>query len=339
MSKIANVLIGSIDPNPLRQLEKYPYSQQKIDALRKSMRDVGCWEGVIGRALGNRIELAFGHHRIEAARQEFGEDCKVPVIVRQLTDEQMLQFMGRENLEDWNADFLVMLESWEAAQQFFGHRGAGIPEPIEIAKLLGWARPRDDSDELRLTRLATACNSASKLIVGGYAERDQFQGLSIRSVGEICQTIVARHEALERMAKTTSRPAREVEAAKKKYGRAGKRAADDLREGKVAQRDIKGRVDIHAYGYERDRKRVSPLLVVAANAIVESVRRMLATDATGEKLAEIQKSLSLVELEEDLEAVKRISFECGQLSERSGKWRDRFADPRGKVVNLKEITS
>lgn len=28
--------------------------------------------------------------------------------------------MGRENLEDYNADFLVMLESWEAAEGFIG---------------------------------------------------------------------------------------------------------------------------------------------------------------------------------------------------------------------------
>ena len=37
------------------------------------------------------------------------------MVVRDLDDKQMLQFMGRENGEDYNADFLVMLEIWEAA--------------------------------------------------------------------------------------------------------------------------------------------------------------------------------------------------------------------------------
>jgi hypothetical protein len=31
----------------------------------------------------------------------------------------MLQFMGRENGEDYNAEFLVMLNTWEAAARFF----------------------------------------------------------------------------------------------------------------------------------------------------------------------------------------------------------------------------
>ena len=34
----------------------------------------------------------------------------------------MLQFMGRENGEDYNADFLVMLETWEAATRSIADR-------------------------------------------------------------------------------------------------------------------------------------------------------------------------------------------------------------------------
>jgi hypothetical protein len=34
----------------------------------------------------------------------------------------MLQFMGRENLDDYNADFLVMLQTWE------GRRKRGQPD-------------------------------------------------------------------------------------------------------------------------------------------------------------------------------------------------------------------
>jgi hypothetical protein len=33
----------------------------------------------------------------------------VPLIIRDLTDEEMVGFMGRENMEDFNSDFLVML--------------------------------------------------------------------------------------------------------------------------------------------------------------------------------------------------------------------------------------
>ena len=48
----------------------------------------------------------------------------------------MLEYMGRENMEDYNADFLTMLNSWEAAVKFSG----AIPQKIkdiEIARVLG----------------------------------------------------------------------------------------------------------------------------------------------------------------------------------------------------------
>ena len=40
--------------------------------------------------------------------------------------------MGRENMEDYNADFLVMLESWEAAIKYCG-RGRENPQTIDVA--------------------------------------------------------------------------------------------------------------------------------------------------------------------------------------------------------------
>ena len=95
-----------------RLLKTYPFNERKIETLCRSIKDVGLWEGVIARRKGNRFELAFGHHRREAARRS--KLKTIPVIVRDLSDEQMLQFMGRENAEDYNADFLVMLETWEA---------------------------------------------------------------------------------------------------------------------------------------------------------------------------------------------------------------------------------
>jgi len=116
MSEIKNINPANLEANPFRGLAKYPYNPDKIDALRRSIKDVGLWEGVIARKKPGGYELAFGHHRVEAARKERLD--RIPVIVRDLTDRQMIEFMGRENLEDFNADFLVMLNSWEAAEEY-----------------------------------------------------------------------------------------------------------------------------------------------------------------------------------------------------------------------------
>jgi hypothetical protein len=52
----------------------------------------------------------------------------------------MLQYMGRENLEDYNAVFLIQLESWEAALKsgFAPLHSGNRPQQVEIARLLGW---------------------------------------------------------------------------------------------------------------------------------------------------------------------------------------------------------
>jgi hypothetical protein len=52
----------------------------------------------------------------------------------------MIGFMGRENLEDYNADFLVMLETWESARAYLSAFARKTPQSVEVAHLLGWTR-------------------------------------------------------------------------------------------------------------------------------------------------------------------------------------------------------
>src|SRR6516225_9901479 len=53
-STIVSVLLSSIDNNPFRLVDKYPFVEEKLDALQRSIAAVGFWEGVIGRRAGNR---------------------------------------------------------------------------------------------------------------------------------------------------------------------------------------------------------------------------------------------------------------------------------------------
>jgi hypothetical protein len=165
-----------------------------------------------------------------------------------LTDEQMLQYMGRENLEDYNADFLVMLETWESAVSHFSRTRAKKPEAIEVARILGWTRPHDKGRTgNRMNDTAEACNAAAKLISGGYLNRSDLKEVGVRAARDICTRIVTEHEALEKMAKVTNRSAKELETAKHYYGTAGKHVARSIREGRIANRDIRGNIDVEAF--------------------------------------------------------------------------------------------
>ena len=50
--------------------------------------------------------------------------------------------MGRENMADYNADFLTMLETWDAAVQHLESVSVKNPQAIVIASLLGWTQLR-----------------------------------------------------------------------------------------------------------------------------------------------------------------------------------------------------
>jgi hypothetical protein len=72
-----------------------------------------------------------------------------------------LQYMGRENLEDYDAAFLIQLETREAAikSELICGGAEKNHQPIEIATLLGWTRRRSD-DVIVLDDTARACQAA-----------------------------------------------------------------------------------------------------------------------------------------------------------------------------------
>jgi hypothetical protein len=162
MSKIVNVPINLIEENPHRQLATYPTIQDKVNALARSFEAVGIWEGIIARPApdSNAYQLAFGHHRLEAAKT-LGL-TEIPLIVRDLSDEEMLQFMGRENGEDYRTEFLIMLNTWEGAVKF-GGRGLQKPKPIDLARLLGWTEYLPANERTRMNETAKACANAFAL--------------------------------------------------------------------------------------------------------------------------------------------------------------------------------
>jgi hypothetical protein len=195
LSAIETVALAAIDPNPYRDLNTYPWIEAKVEQLMRSISDVGFWEGVIARRSGKRLQLAFGHHRIEAARR-LGLPT-VPLIVRPLSDGDMLRFIGRENGKDYRSDFLVMLNTWDGAVRFGDHRRQN-PQPLEIARLLGWTVTTERRSE-RMTHLAVACAAAHALIKDGHLGHANLRGQSVHDAREILTRVQTGIERLARI--------------------------------------------------------------------------------------------------------------------------------------------
>jgi len=338
MAEIIMVAVDRIAINPFRRLHDYPYVQNKLDALDRSIAEVGLWPSVIARTRDYReYEIAFGHHRLEAAKR-YGLK-EIPLIVQQLSDEQMLQYMGRENLEDYNANFLIQLESWEAAIKsgFLGQQGVQNLKAIDIAVLLGWTKSRsgERADELHMNRTAEACNAVYALIGDGYQSREEYKDLSVEQALNIAQIAYTRMKQVEQVGKKHRLPTREVEAEKKKWAKAAKDTAAQVREHKVAPRDIRARVAFNRA--KMPAPKPSPLFAKYANDIAEYLKRALNNDTHAAKLSEIVQVLPQLSMLEDWEALRRLRVELVNLSERAEAWDRRLEPSREKVVQLRAL--
>src|SRR5258707_2826713 len=108
-------------PNPYRRTAHYPIDEPKVERLIQSYHQTGYWGNIVGRRLNSIwLEIAYGHHRKIAIERTYKPTDKVPIIVRSLTDEQMILMMANENMSDFSASFIVDLETVYSVILAFG---------------------------------------------------------------------------------------------------------------------------------------------------------------------------------------------------------------------------
>src|SRR5262245_59885635 len=112
---LRQVAIEDLRPNPFRRLEEYPILRDKVDALKQSIDTVGFWESIIGRPVDVEcVEIAFGHHRLQAIQEMYPPDHRVTNIVLDLSNEDMIRMMAMENLKEWGWTGWVEVETIRA---------------------------------------------------------------------------------------------------------------------------------------------------------------------------------------------------------------------------------
>lgn len=127
---LQTVKLSQLEPNPYRHFETYPIVKEKIDELMASIDATGFWgETVIARKIGSTYQIAFGHHRIEAARKQLGKNAKAQISIRNLDDNQMLAMMARENSETYAITADMDMELVRAAIEGFAEGYIDLPRP------------------------------------------------------------------------------------------------------------------------------------------------------------------------------------------------------------------
>jgi ParB/RepB/Spo0J family partition protein len=338
MSEIKQVRLELIDPNPYRDLATYPWIEGKVAHLMRSIQDVGFWESVIARAVptSSRFEIAFGHHRTEAARRL--KLKTLPLILRSLNDLDMLRFMGRENDEDYRSDFQSMMNTWEGAVRYGGIMIPPISKHIEIANLLGWTHPHSSGKGWQMSATAAACAAAYDLVRDNHISRDDLRGLTTREAREL---VVVAHKEIENLAIFGAREKRDhkvTKAAQRVVSRSAKFTAEDVRAGKVAQNDIRNevRMNIIRHVHTGGKKpKLLPLFAHFGAALCQKIDHMLTTDRSGKHIDEIAKVINDITLDEDLTVVRNLHHSLDELALRAERAKRRTTP--NKVVKLTAI--
>jgi len=108
-------------PTPLEELRESPFNRRRawgdLEELAASFKELGVLQPLLarpvddGKGRAGRLELVFGHRRYRAARMAGLES--VPVNVREMTDEQVIEAQAIENLQRANVHPLDEAETYE----------------------------------------------------------------------------------------------------------------------------------------------------------------------------------------------------------------------------------
>ena len=113
-----SVSIGDLHANPYRNMKHYPINEEKVKALVSSIDQTGFWSNILVRKEGDKIQIAYGHHRLSALKKAYHKDEVVKLPMAKLDDAEMIQIMANENMEEYRTRPSIIDETVKAAKEF-----------------------------------------------------------------------------------------------------------------------------------------------------------------------------------------------------------------------------
>ena len=179
---------------PNRYQPRTVFSQEKLDRLRDSIAEQGVLQPLLVRHMGDGYELIAGERRLRAA-EAAGLD-RVPVVIKDLTDEQVLEVSIIENIQRQNLNVLEEAEAYFRLIDEFKYTQEKVAEKIgknrsTIANLL---RLRSLPPEIKESLLAEKISMGhARALLGGGSQENQLylfslvlkKGLSVRETEKL----------------------------------------------------------------------------------------------------------------------------------------------------------
>ena len=230
--KLKNVL-----PNPFRDIDAYPILQSKIENLKKSISSTGFWDNIVARQTpdGKKIEIAYGHHRVEALRAMYPDTKEFDFIIKDFDDAQMIRSMADENMQEWGHDSGIERETVKAIVEAYGAGKINLTKPAGNTPTDSFryapsfcfgkqrvAGTRSDSHEVKPYTADTICGflngtmsvdtvkytlRALCLIEQGHLKESQLKGLTSSQAREVVNETAATIKRAETIRKEAERQA------------------------------------------------------------------------------------------------------------------------------------
>jgi len=121
------IKIKDLNPNPFRNIERYPIDEDKVEALRQSIESTEFWDNILVCKRGEKYHIAYGHHRLEALKRAEIEEINAPV--KKISDDNLIRIMANENMATWKTSPAVLNETVLAVKTYLD---------TELAKYETW---------------------------------------------------------------------------------------------------------------------------------------------------------------------------------------------------------
>jgi len=170
--------VEEITPN--RYQPRTVFNQEELDRLRDSVAQQGILQSLLVRRMNDAYELIAGERRLRAAKE--AKLTHVPVFVKTLTDEQVLEVSIIENIQRENLNVLEEAEAYHRLIQEFQYTQEKVAQKIgknrsTIANLL---RLRSLPDVIKESLIAEKISMGhARALLSAGSEENQIRLLHI----------------------------------------------------------------------------------------------------------------------------------------------------------------
>ncbi|NOX32430.1 MAG: ParB/RepB/Spo0J family partition protein [Deltaproteobacteria bacterium] len=196
--------VGDISPN--RYQPRTVFSGEELDRLKDSIAQQGVLQPLLVRCLDDSYELIAGERRLRAAKE--ANLTHVPVFVKNLTDEQVLEVSIIENIQRENLNILEEAAAYHRLIREFKYTQEKVAEKIgknrsTIANLLRLlSLPQVIKDSLIAKKISMG---HARALLGAGSEENQIylfkivleKGLSVRQTEKLVNKVKKEPKKLQ----------------------------------------------------------------------------------------------------------------------------------------------